>query len=147
MSFSVTRRQYLCLLATMPLSVTACGTILYPERKGQPSGKLDPRVVALDAIGLLFFFVPGVVAFAVDFATGTIYLPSESYGQVGSPDAERLVEVTCPRDHLTPERIEQVATEHAGRPVRLEEARRERLVSLAEFPRLYKLWHGQSVTG
>ena len=29
----------------------------------------------LDAVGLLFFFVPGVIAFAVDFSNGTIYLP------------------------------------------------------------------------
>lgn len=32
-------------------------------------------VAALNAVGLLFFFVPGVVAFGVDFMTGAIYLP------------------------------------------------------------------------
>jgi hypothetical protein len=38
----------------------------------------------LDGLGLLCFFVPGVVAFAVDFWTGAIYLP---YGSVsGYPD-------------------------------------------------------------
>lgn len=57
------------------LNLAGCGTILYPERKGQVSGQLDPSVVLLDALGLLFFFVPGVVAFAVDFTNGTIYLP------------------------------------------------------------------------
>ena len=57
------------------LNLTACGTILYPERKGQTSGRLDAGVVLLDAVGLLFFFVPGVIAFAVDFSNGTIYLP------------------------------------------------------------------------
>ena len=38
-------------------------------------GKIDPNAVVLDGIGLLFFVVPGLVAFAIDFATGAIYLP------------------------------------------------------------------------
>lgn len=58
--------------------LVSCGTILHPERKGQISGKVDPGIVALDAVGLLFFFVPGVIAFAVDFSNGTIYLPNSS---------------------------------------------------------------------
>ncbi len=62
------------------LNLTACGTILHPERKGQTSGRLDAGVVLLDAVGLLFFFVPGVIAFAVDFSNGTIYLP-DGYAQ------------------------------------------------------------------
>jgi hypothetical protein len=53
--------------------ITACGTLLYPERRGQTNGQIDIGVAALDAIGLLFFFVPGVVAFGVDFITGAIY--------------------------------------------------------------------------
>ncbi|BCS96450.1 hypothetical protein DSLASN_20820 [Desulfoluna limicola] len=61
------------LLAVMNL--TACGYFLYPERKGQTEGRLDSTVILLDAVGLLFFVVPGVVAFAVDIATGAIYLP------------------------------------------------------------------------
>ncbi len=35
--------------------------------------KIDPIVAVADAIGLLFFFIPGVIAFAVDFNNGTIY--------------------------------------------------------------------------
>nr|WP_269783542.1 hypothetical protein [Marinibactrum halimedae] len=56
-------------------NLSACGTILHPERRGQSGGQLDPAIVVLDAVGLLMFFVPGVVAFAVDFTTGAIYLP------------------------------------------------------------------------
>jgi hypothetical protein len=43
----------------------------------------------LDGLGLLLFFVPGVVAFAVDFYTGAIYLPiAQSYpGYGASPQA------------------------------------------------------------
>jgi hypothetical protein len=60
-----------------------CGTLLYPERRGQPAGKFDADIVILDAVGLLFFFVPGVVAFAVDLATGAIYLPHGQRSKVG----------------------------------------------------------------
>ena len=63
------------LVALLLLQLTACGTILYPERRGTADGRLDAGVVVLDAVGLLFFLVPGVIAFAVDFSTGAIYLP------------------------------------------------------------------------
>ncbi len=77
----MSRRRHLhrgiSLIAAFSIALTtvSCGTILYPERRGQSGGKLDTTVVILDSIGLLFFFVPGVIAFAVDFATGAIYLP------------------------------------------------------------------------
>lgn len=58
------------------LNTAACGYFLYPERVGQKDGKIDPTVVILDAAGLLFGILPGVVAFAVDLTTGAIYLPA-----------------------------------------------------------------------
>ncbi|MBN8431945.1 hypothetical protein JF535_13910 [Microbulbifer salipaludis] len=64
-----------CLL-TLMLNLTACGYFLYPERKGQTGGRVDPVVVILNGAGLLFGILPGVVAFAVDFTNGTIYLPA-----------------------------------------------------------------------
>lgn len=64
-----------CLL-TMAMNLTACGYFLYPERKGQAGGRVDPVVVILDGAALLFGILPGIVAFAVDFTNGTIYLPS-----------------------------------------------------------------------
>ena len=79
----INRRTFLRRL--LPVASTAllmpelagCGSILHPERVGQPrQGPLDWKVVALDGLGLLLFFVPGVVAFAVDFYNGTIYLPN-----------------------------------------------------------------------
>ena len=63
------------LIALLTIQV-ACGTFLYPERRGQSEGQLDTDIVILDAIGLLFFIIPGVIAFAVDFSTGAIYLPT-----------------------------------------------------------------------
>src|SRR5262245_26958554 len=79
------RRQFLsdvakhgCVLATGTATCTAsgCGTFIYSERCGQPhSNQIDWKVVALDSLGLILFFVPGLVAFIVDFYTGAIYLP------------------------------------------------------------------------
>lgn len=59
-------------VAVLFLGVSSCGTIL-KDGKGGRSGKLDVSIVLLDAIGLLFFLVPGIVAFAVDFSNKTIY--------------------------------------------------------------------------
>lgn len=69
----LTKMIAVSLSAVMVLQLTACGTIFYPERKGTKSGEIDPVVAVADAIGLLFFFIPGVIAFAVDFNNGTIY--------------------------------------------------------------------------
>lgn len=62
------------MLVLASLQLSACGYLLHPERNGQTSGRLDAAVVVLDAIGLFFYVVPGVVAFAVDISTGAIYL-------------------------------------------------------------------------
>lgn len=70
---TLTRAIAVSLSAVMVLQLSACGTIFYPERKGTKSGEIDPVVAVADAIGLLFFFIPGVIAFAVDFNNGTIY--------------------------------------------------------------------------
>lgn len=78
-------------LSTVVISqLIACGTILHPERKGTISGRLDPAIVALDAIGLLFFFVPGVIAFAVDFTNGTIYLPKSQSAQLSDQELKAI---------------------------------------------------------
>jgi hypothetical protein len=76
------RREFLFRLAGWGLlgetacSVIGCGSLMHSERCGQPHGRdIDWKVVALDGLGLILFFIPGVVAFAVDFYTGAIYLP------------------------------------------------------------------------
>ncbi|WP_299593456.1 hypothetical protein [uncultured Microbulbifer sp.] len=76
MNKSIKRGVAATCLLTLMLNLTACGYFLYPERKGQTGGRVDPVVVILNGAGLLFGILPGVVAFAVDFTNGTIYLPS-----------------------------------------------------------------------
>lgn len=70
----------LLLGAALVVQSAGCGTIMYPERKGQKDGRIDAGVAVLDGIGLLFFIIPGVIAFAVDFSNGTIYLPKSGKG-------------------------------------------------------------------
>lgn len=65
------------LAAGFATQIAACGTLLYPERRGQRIGKLDTEIVLLDATGLIIGIVPGLVAFAIDLTTGAIYLPEE----------------------------------------------------------------------
>jgi hypothetical protein len=59
--------------------VTGCGTLFFPDRRGQLEGQVDPLVAGLDAIGILFYVIPGLIAFGIDFATGAIYLPKNEY--------------------------------------------------------------------
>lgn len=98
----ITRGIAAVLLVTQ---VTACGTLLYPERRGQTNGQIDVGVAALDAIGLLFFFVPGVVAFGVDFITGAIYLPG---GGMASLKADELNSIKSGPDSVDVEKFKTV---------------------------------------
>jgi hypothetical protein len=93
-----------------------CGTIMYPERKGQRGGKIDPGVAILDGIGLLFFLVPGIIAFAVDFNNGTIYLPGTARGPITE---DNMKQVRFDPKQSTQEDIERIIAEHTGTNVKL----------------------------
>ena len=69
------------IVAALAVQSLGCGTILYPERRGQRGGRVDAGVAVMDGIGLIFFIIPGVIAFAVDFSTGAIYLPGTPHAQ------------------------------------------------------------------
>jgi hypothetical protein len=79
------------LLFTSILTTSACGTLLHPERSGQRGERIDPAVALLDGIGVLFYVIPGLVAFAIDFSNGTIYLPGGRRMSVASTDEHRTV--------------------------------------------------------
>ncbi len=122
MSKSVMVRRHFIewALAGACLLGAGCGTLMYPERRGQRGGRLDWRVVALDAAGLLLFFIPGVIAFAVDFSNGTIYLPPDGLAD-NSPSGEerKFVEVKLPEGPITPAQLEQIVFEHTQREIQL----------------------------
>ena len=125
MSFRPISRKLmaLALAASVTFLTTSCGTLLYPERRGQPpGGRLDPGVVILDALGLLFFVIPGIAAFIIDFSNGTIYLPPPGYDSVSRRPLRRqdLVPVKLAKADMTQDKIEQVVSERVGRPVTLQ---------------------------
>jgi hypothetical protein len=85
-----TKALIICLTSSLLAQLTACGTILHPERKGQKDGQIDPAIAVFDAIGLLFFLIPGVIAFAVDFSNGTIYLPGGRHSSLSDEELKRV---------------------------------------------------------
>src|SRR3989339_1610058 len=103
---------FICALS---FQIVACGTILYPERKGQRDGRLDIGVVLLDGIGLLFFIIPGVIAYAVDFSNGTIYLPGTSTGtKKASLELRDLRAVRFDAKHYTPDSLRDIIRKETG---------------------------------
>ena len=91
------------IVGTASCCTGGCGTMIHSERVGRPHSRdLDWKMVGLNALGLVFFFVPGVVAFVVDFCTGAIYLPPECCEDCQShPTAQ---------PHLAPQPAETVPT-------------------------------------
>jgi hypothetical protein len=122
------------LILGLAVLLSSCGTLLYPERRGQSTGRLDIGVVALDGIGLLVFLVPGVIAFVVDFSTGAIYLPS-GYAMVDPPAGTELHQVQVDPAELTPQRVEAIVQEQTGKTVSLQPGayRAMRLQKLDDF--------------
>ena len=116
--------------------LVGCGTILHPERRGQRAGNLDCGVILLDGLGLLLFFVPGVIAFAVDFGTGAIYLPE---GEVQAPTVtgnhRNMKTLSLPKDHLSRIEVAKAVSNHTGQLVTLEagEYRTAELQSIQDF--------------
>lgn len=95
----------------------SCGTILYPERRGQGRGKIDIGVVLLDGLGLLIYLVPGLIAFGVDFATGAIYLPpGDDYGDLEAIPEGKIIMADAP---LTQKNLEKILLQETGTKIDL----------------------------
>ena len=97
--------------------LAACGTIFYPERRGQVSGRIDPAIAVMDAIGLLFYIIPGLLAFAVDFITGAIYLPGGKQVQV---DPQLLQQAVKPDGSIDNLRLQRIIQEQTGQSLPLD---------------------------
>jgi len=78
-----------------------CATIIYPERRGNRSGPIDVGPLVLDILWFIPGIIPGIIALAVDFTTGAIYLGGRRRAALDPtplaiPPGERLV-VRAPR--------------------------------------------------
>lgn len=82
----------------MTAGTSGCGYLLYPERRGQLSGRIDSGTMVMDLLWLLPGIIPGVVALVVDFSSGAIYVRGSTAVRL-SPDgrvAVRLPESSKP---------------------------------------------------
>lgn len=80
------------LAVTLLTQLSACGSIFYPDRRGQIEGRIDPGIAIANAVGLLFYVIPGLLAFAIDFATGAIYLPDGHTAQLDPQQLKQVVD-------------------------------------------------------
>jgi hypothetical protein len=101
------------LVAALFTQLSACGTLLYPERRGQIEGRIDPAVAAMNAIGILFYVIPGLIAFAIDFTTGAIYLPGGQSAQVAPEDLQQVVDANGKIDPLKLKALIEVQSGHS----------------------------------
>lgn len=152
MSSMIQRRRFVSQLVSgtaatgFVLSLAGCGTLLHKERVNRPhSGDLDWSMVALNGLGLILFFIPGVIAFVVDFHTGAIYLPSgpmamkpplagmdELAGEpvsaadsgLASSGNDRVVmkKIAVSTDELNLSTIKRAVSEQLGSPILLDES-------------------------
>lgn len=101
----------LILVFLLSIQCISCGTILYPERRNQPAGRIDIGVALMDGFWLLIGIIPGVIAFAVDFSTGAIYLPASNAGDLQD---NHIHTVRFDPDHITPAQLEEIIRREIG---------------------------------
>ena len=87
-----------------------CGTILYPERRNKEPGRLDVGVVLLDGFWLLIGIIPGIIAFAVDFSSGAIYIPEHRM----TSGEQRMRVVRFDPEHTTYRELEALIRRETG---------------------------------
>jgi hypothetical protein len=124
---------------------TGCGTIMYPNRRGQRDGRLDAGVAILDGLGLLFFIIPGVIAFAVDISDGAIYLPGTARRPLSANGLKRLK--FDPRRADDTQAIERLIRENTGVAIKLDDPAIQvfPLKSVAELPARFAALAGEGV--
>jgi hypothetical protein len=101
------------------IQLSACGYFMYPERRGQkPVGRIDPAIAVLDALGLLLFIVPGVIAFAVDITNGTLYFPSGRRHSSLSTETEHITVIRVNPAALNEKTIQEIVQKQIGVSIR-----------------------------
>lgn len=115
-------QRLLCgaVAAALMTQLTACGTLFWPDRRGQIEGRIDPVVAALDAIGILFYVIPGLIAFGVDFATGAIYLNDGKTAQISPEKLQPAVGRDGKVDNL---KLQAILESELGRSLPLDDPR------------------------
>jgi len=123
------------IILALSFEMAACGTLMYPQRRGQKEGHLDVVVVLLDGLGLFFFIIPGVIAYVIDFGDGTIYFPARDTRSVGG-DLQPSKIVRFDAKHYTPDSLRTMIEKETGCPFDWQDARLRaiRLDGKSEMP-------------
>ncbi|MNV83437.1 hypothetical protein D3C71_1772450 [compost metagenome] len=77
-------------------------------------------VAALNAVGILFYVIPGLIAFGIDFATGAIYLPNGHSAQVDPQELRKVVDAEGKIDHA---RLKVLIEQQTGHSLPLDDPR------------------------
>ena len=127
------RRQFQSLLVLwVPAALAGCGTLMYPERRGQGrGGRVDWTVAGMDAVGLVFFFIPGVIAFGVDYYNGSLFYPESE----GTASSGRLKRLRLPGSDPSTEQIAKAISDVSGKQITLQDGTfvTQRMNSLDDF--------------
>lgn len=107
------------LALSLVSQLTACGTLFFPDRRGQIEGQIDPLVAGLDAIGILFYVIPGLIAFGIDFATGAIYLENDQYSMA----PEKLQDAIGADGRVDPAKLKAIIAHETGLQLPLDDPR------------------------
>ncbi len=107
------------LAVSLFTQLTACGTLFYPDRRGQIDGKIDPAIAVANAVGLIFYLLPGLIAFGIDFATGAIYLPDNNYSMA----PEKLQEAIGADGVIDQAKLKAIIESETGRSLPLDDPR------------------------
>lgn len=107
------------LAVSLFTQLTACGTLFYPDRRGQIDGRIDPAIAVANAVGLIFYLLPGLIAFGIDFATGAIYLPDNSYSMA----PEKLQEAIGADGVIDQAKLKAIIKAETGRSLPLDDPR------------------------
>lgn len=124
------------LVALLSFQVASCGTILYPERRNQAAGRIDVGVALMDGAWLLVGLLPGIIAFAVDFTTGAIYVPGSKSGQL---DYDHIRTVRFDPATTTREQIEEIICKETDHDIKFSDGRIKysRVKASEELPAIF----------
>lgn len=108
------------ILGAFLIQIAGCGTIFYPERRGQTvHGGIDPVVAITDSAWFLVMLIPGFIAWGVDLYTGALYMPSGQKRLTNQPNGQNMVVVRVNPEQLDQKMIEQVVSTQVGRKINL----------------------------
>jgi len=116
----VTKYLALFIAVLFLLQTAGCGSLLYPERRGQKAGRIDPGVAILNGLGLLVFIIPGVIAFAVDFSTGAIYLPGGKSKKARRLERGNVATIKMNPGALNLATLDEILLDYTGEEVKLD---------------------------